>query len=170
LREYYEGKDSMKESTQRTRESSEHFRELVDSFGPKSNMKTWDRLVYAECMDRLAEPFYWKDVHWDVDKPELLRRADLWNSMLLQYCDDAGLVGEGREWVVKVHRANPCAPCGCVGCNEVEEKVREFQRCGQCKRIAYCSRACQKKDWAAHKQACKAASASGIEPTGGSGP
>jgi MYND finger len=55
-----------------------------------------------------------------------------------------------------VHTASPLAPCGRVGCDAVETQVREFQRCSRCKRIAYCSRYCQRLDWTAqlHRRVC----------------
>jgi MYND finger len=122
--------------------------------GPKSQMLTWDLNVYAGCMERLESPFFWKDLHWKLDKSELLVRAKSWNTALQQYCDDAGLVGDERDRVVAKHTANPCAPCGRVGCDAFEREVREFQRCSRCKTISYCGRDCQKKDWAAHRKGC----------------
>ena len=43
-----------------------------------------------------------------------------------------------------------------LACDAFEEKVREFERCATCKAIAYCSRSCQRKDWADHRNVCKA--------------
>ena len=71
-----------------------------------------------------------------------------------KYCDDEGLVGEEREQVIAKHTANPCAPCGRVGCDAFEKDVREFRRCSRCKEIAYCSRECQKLDWPGHRPFC----------------
>jgi MYND finger len=122
--------------------------------GPKSQIVTWDPDVYAGCLERLESGFFWKDLHWRLDKSELLCRTDEWNEALQKYCDDAGLVGGVRETVVAKHTANPCAPCGRVGCDAFERDVREFQRCSRCKSIAYCGRACQKLDWAEHRKTC----------------
>ncbi len=43
-----------------------------------------------------------------------------------------------------------CAVCGSVGTAEAK-----LQRCGSCKRVEYCSVACQRADWKAHKPLCK---------------
>jgi MYND finger len=123
--------------------------------GPKSQLGTWDPLVYAGCLDRLDEGSFWKSTHWKLDKTELLRRTKEWNKALKKYCDDEGLVGEERERVIALHTANPCAPCGRVGCDAFErKKVREFRRCSRCKAIAYCGRAGQKLDWGEHRHVC----------------
>ena len=39
-----------------------------------------------------------------------------------------------------------CAQCGTSGCDLME--------CSRCRKIAYCSRVCQKKNWGYHKKAC----------------
>ena len=43
-----------------------------------------------------------------------------------------------------------CARCGAAGATK---------RCGGCKGVMYCSAACQRRHWAAHKAACSAVSA-----------
>ena len=40
----------------------------------------------------------------------------------------------------------------CGGCGS----LTNTQLCGGCGRVSYCSRACQKKEWRAHKPACQA--------------
>ena len=40
----------------------------------------------------------------------------------------------------------------CSNCNKIGEG---FQKCGGCKRLAYCSKECQKNDWKKHKTDCK---------------
>jgi MYND finger len=92
--------------------------------------------------------------HWRLDNSELLTRVEEWNKALEEYCNDEGLVGEETERVMAKHSANPCAPCGRMGCDAFEKEVREFRRCSRCKSIAYCDRACQKLDWAEHRKTC----------------
>lgn len=41
-----------------------------------------------------------------------------------------------------------CIPCGVGG-------TAALQLCGVCKRVYYCSKACQKSDWPAHRPTCK---------------
>jgi MYND finger len=147
---------SLEVSVRRFREESpRHYQEMRAQLGPKSKMPSWDRFVYAAILQRLYDPFLWKDVHWDLDRPELLRRAREWNAALERLCDDIDVVGEERERIVSVHTANPCGPCGFTGCDAFESEVREFQRSSLCKKIAYCGRKCQKKDWAERKKVCK---------------
>jgi MYND finger len=131
-------------------------RALFAAEGPKSQWEAWDPAVYAGCVERLDRPFFlWKDLHWKLDKSELLRRTEAWNKALDRYCSDMDLVGEDRDRVVARHAANPCAPCGRDGCDAFENEVREFPRCSRCKMIAYCGRACQKMDWAHHGRTCR---------------
>jgi MYND finger len=118
-------------------------------------MATWDRFVYAECVERIDHSFFWCDVHWVQDKSELLRRSKEWNRALEAYRDDAGLMGEERDRVIARHTANPRGPCGRVGCDAFEREVKEFQRCSRCKSIGYCSQTCQKMDWAKHRKSCE---------------
>jgi MYND finger len=135
--------------------TASNFREIFAGEGPKSRWQAWDPVVYAGCVNHLSgEPFLWKDLHWHLDKSELLKRTEAWNKALDKYCDDMDLVGEEREQVIARHKANPCAPCGRVGCDALESEVREFPRCSRCKEISYCGLACQKMDWAAHRPVC----------------
>jgi hypothetical protein len=58
-------------------------------------------------------------------------------------------------------RANGYA-CGHQGCTawQAEAPTRpsdEFKRCGRCRVVRYCGRACQKADWKVHKATCNAA-------------
>jgi hypothetical protein len=41
----------------------------------------------------------------------------------------------------------------CHACKEVMPLVA-LQKCGRCKRVFYCDRECQRKDWLYHKQTC----------------
>lgn len=56
--------------------------------------------------------------------------------------------------------------CRCQGCDEPLKKTKKVStnagekatkrgaRCGRCKAVVYCSRACQKTDWSQHKLVC----------------
>jgi MYND finger len=155
--EFRKMKASYWESTESFANSPTSFFGVLDAAGPKTRMATWDWQVYVGCYKRLHRPIAWVDVHWDLDRAELLRRARNWNEALQKYCDDMGLQGEERERVVEKHTANPCAPCGFIGCDAFETRVREFERCAQCKAIAYCGRRCQRKDWDEHQKLCNVA-------------
>jgi MYND finger len=125
--------------------------------GPKSRVASWDPMVYAGCLDRVEDKdnfFLWKDLHWSLDKTEVVRRATEWNRALQKYCDDQGMVGDERKRVVERHTANPCAPCGRVGCDAFETEVRQYPRCSRCKKVSYCSRDCQRLDWTGHRRGC----------------
>jgi MYND finger len=105
--------------------------------------------VYAGCVKRIdGEPFLWKDLHWNIDKSELLRRTrtEEWNKALGKYCDDMDLVGEDRERAVARHKASACTAPRAAG-----SAATPFSRC---RMIAYCGRACQKLDWAHHRREC----------------
>jgi hypothetical protein len=124
-----------------------------DVNGRRSGVKDWDPMVYAGVVDRfVTDYFIWTDLHWRLDKVELLRRTKEWNKTLKKYCDDVELTGAEREAVVQKHTANPCAPCSNPSCNNWETEPKEFKRCSRCKSVAYCSSDCQKKNWKAqHK-------------------
>jgi hypothetical protein len=121
---------------------------------PKCTIGEWDPDVYAGCMERIDDPFFWTNVHWALDKSEILLRVKEWNAALEKYCDDVGLTGDERAAVVEKHTASPCAPCANPGCDKIEESVKEFKRCNRCKSVSYCSVKCQKSDWRLHKQSC----------------
>jgi hypothetical protein len=132
------------------------FRRFVSlCHGPKSAMQDWDLEVYVGTFERLSSStFHWIDTHWKIDKVELLKRVDEWNTSLAQYCDDVGLTGQKREQVIQKHSANPCAPCANLSCTNFETKCKEFARCSRCKRVSYCSTTCQRQHWKEHKKKC----------------
>ena len=43
----------------------------------------------------------------------------------------------------------------CGGCGLWQTPERKLERCGQCRRVYYCSRQCQLADWKTHKVGCK---------------
>lgn len=42
----------------------------------------------------------------------------------------------------------------CASCNTPSTETHPLQRCGKCKDINYCNKACQRADWQAHKSVC----------------
>ncbi len=44
--------------------------------------------------------------------------------------------------------------CGNKACGLREEKGQTFSRCSRCKKLYYCGRECQRRDWASHKLSC----------------
>ncbi|CAB9521678.1 expressed unknown protein [Seminavis robusta] len=127
---------------------------VAEGANPKSKIMTWDPEVYAGCMERLDEFFYWNDIHWQLDKGELLKRVKEWNHALNQYCDDKGLQGRQREQIVQCHSASPYAPCANPECTAFESRAKEFGCCPKCKSVSYCSHNCQKSAWREHKKQC----------------
>mmetsp|Transcript_23173 Transcript_23173/g.33234 ORF Transcript_23173/g.33234 Transcript_23173/m.33234 type:complete len:565 (-) Transcript_23173:257-1951(-) len=122
---------------------------------PRSQIPNWDVDVFVGCVERLGDRwFYWNDLHWQLEKSVLLVRTQEWNDALEKYVNDKGITGEDRDAIVKKHKANPLAPCANLSCQVWERKVKEFQRCGRCKRVAYCSRKCQTDHWKRHKPEC----------------
>lgn len=104
-----------------------------------SKASKWDSEVVAGVMDRLDSPFRWIDIHWRLEKAELLPQVKEWNTALEQYCNDEGLSGPERAAVVAKHTASPFAPCANPACSNVEKKVKECKRCSTCKSVAYVS-------------------------------
>jgi hypothetical protein len=105
---------------------------MYECDGPKTQLPTWDPDVYAGCIERIDNWFQRKDLHWQIEKPELLQRVKEWNKALEKYCDDKGLSGATREEVIQKHTANPLAPCANWDCEIWETGVKDFQRCSQC--------------------------------------
>lgn len=122
--------------------------------GRKSDISSWDPVVYVGCVERIATFFFLYDVHWSIEKSELLRRVKEWNEALTLYCDDKGLQGAEREAVISKHTASPLARCANPDCEHWEQDVKELQRCSRLRRVAYCSRDCQRSDWKQHKSIC----------------
>jgi len=42
----------------------------------------------------------------------------------------------------------------CDSCFSIPPKPNKLQRCGRCKGVSYCSRACQQRAWPSHKKSC----------------
>jgi len=139
---------------------AEKFRERMAAMnGPKTRITKWDHEVVSGIFERIPDSFLWFDLHWAIDKAELLTRVKEWNDALEQYCVDVGLTGTRRRAVVELHTASPYAPCANPACDKIETKVKEYQRCARCKEIGYCSRACQAAHWRKeHKTTCSGSS------------
>ena len=120
----------------------------------KSGLDEYNPAVYAGCVSRIHNFFYWTNAHWRLEESELLVRVREWNEGLKLYCDDHNLTGEARSKLYERHKASEFAPCGSRPCNNREKKVKSFRMCSGCKKIAYCSKRCQKEDWKRHKQEC----------------
>lgn len=43
-----------------------------------------------------------------------------------------------------------------IGCAKCGKEAQVLMRCASCKLVKYCSRECQKQDWAQHRELCKA--------------
>ena len=43
----------------------------------------------------------------------------------------------------------------CGGCGLWQSGDRKFDRCGRCRRVFYCGKACQAAHWKTHKAECK---------------
>ena len=127
-------------------------KKTVPEFKPRAS---WDKRVYASIYGGLGlKAFFLDDRHWHINEAELKQRVKEWNAGLVQYCDDKKLEGDERETTIKAHWASELAPCGNDDCNVVETKIKDFERCGRCKRISYCSSDCQSKHWSKHKKHC----------------
>ncbi|KAL3927059.1 MAG: hypothetical protein SGBAC_013236 [Bacillariaceae sp.] len=103
----------------RSETGSPRFHEIMSA---DQKSRRFDRHVYAGCLERIPNCFFWRDDHWRIDKSELVVRVKEWNEALEQYCDDEGLTSEKRESVVALHKASPFAPCGDPDCDLVETK------------------------------------------------
>ena len=75
----------------------------------------------------------------------LLDMVKRWSEALEEVCDERGIVRSLRESVRARRCATPFATCGNSNCNQVETKVKEYQKCANGKRVAYRSRECQKE-------------------------
>ncbi|KDQ07807.1 hypothetical protein BOTBODRAFT_70156 [Botryobasidium botryosum FD-172 SS1] len=49
---------------------------------------------------------------------------------------------------------NQCPLQGCYGCRRSEMYRKDLKLCGKCKKVWYCSQACQRGDWTRHKVKC----------------
>eukprot|EP00978_Attheya_sp_CCMP212_P023981 scaffold74636_cov67-Attheya_sp.AAC.4 len=115
----------------------------------------WDMEVYVSVTERIENWFEWNNLHWALPKSELIQQTKKWNQALLQYCDDQNLTGTEREEVIKIHTASALAPCANPACNKIELDAKSFAKCLRCKKVAYCSRACQGDHWKlTHKKKC----------------
>jgi hypothetical protein len=90
--------------------------------------------------------------------PSLVDLANLNNRDILKLClssmkmnDDAGLASTAVTG--KILRKVSLQQC--VQCKKIEEMRGDYQCCGGCKRVHYCSKICQELNWKDHKAICK---------------
>ena len=122
---------------------------------PKSQIPNWDVDVFVGCVERLGDRwFYWNDLHWQLEKSELLVRTKEWNKALEEYVNDEGITGEERDAIIKKHQANPLAhvlTC-LVWCGK--HKSSSFSDAEDVKQLHIASHNCQRDHWKHHKPEC----------------
>lgn len=71
-------------------------------------------------------------------------------------CDreEASLVGIASFFCVETRKINVYGRCGRRGCTESKLTGKKLKRCTRCLTMPYCSEACQKEDWEAHRGIC----------------
>lgn len=149
------------------------------------SIETFEDEVYSaywgwRCTCLASEPFSCLHCQVVIPPDELDRstyfpmfRPDLFNLLLIPSCFDPNAPrGEGdcRKAATKLTKkmrkngAIRCACCNevhagnaCFYCGDLETRPGPvlFKRCSVCKKAIYCSKDCQKKDWAEHKKVCK---------------
>ena len=73
-------------------------------------MHIQDMNIYTSIIKQIDNnqfPLY--DLHYIVSKAELLYRTKIQNAVLLQYCDEKGLVGIEREQIIKTNTTSEFA-------------------------------------------------------------
>ena len=132
------------------------FEIMAETFGPQCRVASqWDREVVAGVVALIDNEFTWVDTHWAIPVAELHARVEEWNEALCRYLDSCELSEDHRQEVQRRHTASPFAPCANPGCSVIESQVKQFQMCFGCKRVAYCSSACQADHWmSGHQQCC----------------
>ena len=72
------------------------------------------------------------------------------------FCDDAS----SASMSIRVSESTGGnALTSCHACGRFEEHRFEFKKCSRCNEVWYCSRGCQKTDWATHKHVCSSLAA-----------
>ncbi|KAK5447941.1 hypothetical protein LTS15_009440 [Exophiala xenobiotica] len=74
---------------------------------------------------------------------------------------DREMEGRATNWTTyerllrsKMGDYDACIKCGARDTASTPN-IKPLNRCGRCKKVFYCSKACQKQDWNVHKGACK---------------
>ncbi|GIZ42629.1 hypothetical protein CKM354_000588900 [Cercospora kikuchii] len=79
-----------------------------------------------------------------------------------KYTAERAVLWPGKGWETNacpaVVEVEHCEGCGVERSGDGEEEHSDqptFQKCGRCKKVLYCDKACQSSDWKAHKPFCK---------------
>ena len=79
--------------------------------------------------------------------------ADTMEKSLSEFYSNSSTVKMDVD-IATVHACNVC------------DSETNLKRCARCKKVAYCSRNCQKKDWKTHQEKCSGASSSSSQRPG----
>jgi hypothetical protein len=112
-------------------------------------------LKQAEVLVRFALRHNGKPSSNRLEGPSLVLAAAIRELLDEQAVDEQAGAATSSRVAASISPQGVALRCACPGCTNSAAKT-----CTACRAVGYCSKACQKRDWPAHKRACKCGSTS----------